>query len=98
MKEEIKAIEVNNPEEIQQILTHVVLKGKGFTTDCLLADVMEAGLSYPDFFKAHGEDPLAEYEGKSPAWATYHVRQGKRVFMVYGDGQTGRRTHFAETP
>ena len=98
MKEEMKPIEINNPEEIERILSHIVLKGKGFTTDCLMADVLEAGLSYPDFFKASGEDPMAEYEGKSPAWATYHVRQGKRVFMVYGEGVSGRRTHFSETP
>jgi hypothetical protein len=94
----VKPIEINDPEEIEKILSQIVLKGKGFTTDCLLAEVIEAGLSYPDYFKAHGEDPLAEFEGKSPAWASYHVRQGKRVFMVYGDGQTGRRTHFTETP
>ena len=97
-KAEISPIEINDPEEIQSILTHIVLTGKGFTTECLLADVIEAGLSYPDFLKAHGEDPFAQYEGKTPAWATYHVRQGKRVFMVYGDGQKGRRTHYAETP
>jgi hypothetical protein len=94
----VKPIEINDPEQIEKMLSQIVLKGKGFTTECLLAEVIEAGLSYPDYFKASGEDPLAEYEGKSPAWASYHVRQGKRVFMVYGDGQTGRRTHFTETP
>ncbi len=94
----MKPIEINDPEQIEKMLSQIVLKGKGFTTECLLAEVIEAGLSYPDYFKASGEDPLAEYEGKSPAWASYHVRQGKRVFMVYGDGQTGRRTHFTETP
>ncbi|MBI1823517.1 MAG: hypothetical protein HY200_10040 [Nitrospirae bacterium] len=91
-------IEMNNPDEIEKLLSHIALKGKGFTTECLMAEVLEAGLSYPDFLKASGEDPLAEYEGKSPAWATYHVRQGKRVFMVYGDGMSGRRTHYSETP
>jgi hypothetical protein len=94
----MEPIEINNPEEIEKMLSHIVLKGKGFTTDCLMADVIEAGLTYPDFFKASGEDSLAEYQGKSPAWATYHVRQGKRVFMVYGDGLSGRRSHFSETP
>lgn len=98
MKETVEPIEINDPEEIEKILSHIVLTGKGFTTDCLLADVIDAGLSYPDFLKAHGEDPEARYEGRSPAWANYHVRQGKRVFMVYGDGKNGRRTHFAETP
>jgi len=91
-------IEMNDPEGIERLLSRIVLKGKGFTTDCLMADVLEAGLSYPDFLKASGSDPLAEYQGVSPAWATYHVRQGKRVFMVYGDGASGRRSHYSETP
>jgi hypothetical protein len=98
MSETINPIEMNNPDEIEALLSHIVLKGKGFTTECLMAEVLEAGLTYPDFLKASGVDPLAEYEGKSPAWATYHVRQGKRVFMVYGDGISGRRSHYSETP
>ena len=91
-------IELNDPEAIQHLLTKIVLTGQGFTTECLLAEVIEAGLSYPDFLKASGEDSEASYDGKSPAWATYHIRQGKKVFMVYGGSGKARRTHFTETP
>jgi hypothetical protein len=94
----MEPIELNDPEEIQQVLSKIVLTGKGFSTDCLLADVIDAGLTYPDFLKAHGTDPGAQYAGQSPAWATYHVRQGKRVFMVYGGDGNLRRTHLTETP
>ncbi len=92
------SLEINDPDKIQEILKGVVLTGSGFTTDCLLADVFEAGLTYPDFFKASGEDPMAYYNGQSPAWETYHLRQGKKVFMVYGMGSKGRRIHTAVTP
>ena len=94
----MQAIEINNPAEIEVFLSKIELTGKGFTTDCLLMDVFEAGLDYPDYLKAEGEDPNASYEGKSPAWAKYHMRQGKRVFMVYGEPGKERRTHFSETP
>ena len=94
----MEPIELNDPEAIQELLTKIVLGGKGFTTECLLAEVIEAGLSYPDFLKASGEDPDAAYDGRSPAWANYHIRQGKKVFMVYGEAGKLRRTHFAETP
>ena len=94
----MEPIEINDPVQIQNMLEAIVLTGKGFTTDCLLADVFEAGMSYPDYFKAMGEDPTAYYEGKAPAWESYHLRQGKKVFMVYGMGQRGRRVQFTETP
>ncbi|GIT64492.1 MAG: hypothetical protein Ct9H300mP23_01190 [Nitrospinota bacterium] len=73
-----------------------MFRGKGFTTECLLGDAYEGGLGYPDYLKAEGEDPDASYEGKSPAWAKYHMRQGKRVFMVYGDKGKDRKTHFSK--
>ncbi len=94
----MQPIQINNPAEIEAFLSKIELKGKGFTTDCLLMDVFEAGLDYPDYLKAEGEDSNASYEGKSPAWAKYHMRQGKRVFMVYGEPGKDRRTHFSETP
>ena len=94
----MKSIEMNDPAKIEEFLSKIVLSGKGFTTDCLLAEVFDAGLDYPDYLKAEGEDPNASYEGKSPAWAKYHMRQGKRVFMVYGEPGKERRTHFSETP
>lgn len=94
----MEPVELNDPAEIEQFLSKISLSGPGFNTDCLLGDVYEAGLDYPDFLKAEGEDPDARYGEESPAWAKYHVRQGKRVFMVYGSASSGRRTHFSETP
>ncbi len=93
----MESIELNDPAKIQEFLLKITLEGDGFTTETLLVDVMDAGLDYPDFLKAEGEDPNAIYDGKSPAWAKYHIRQGKRVFMVYG-GSGSRRTHYSETP
>jgi hypothetical protein len=89
-------MELNDPAQIREFLSRIVLKGEGFTTDSLMGDVMDAGLDYPDFLRAEGEDAQAFYGGNSPAWAKYHIRQGKRVFMVYG-GRV-RKTHFSETP
>ena len=91
-------VQLNDPTEIQDFLSKISFTGEGFTTDSLLLDVFEAGLDYPDFLKAEGEDPEAKYGDKTSAWAKYHVRQGKRVFMVYGGQGTARRTHFSETP
>ena len=94
----MKPLELNDAEKIQEFLTNISLSGDGFTTDCLLVDVFDAGLDYPDFLRAEGEDPEAVFKGESPAWAKYHVRQGKRVFMVYGGSGETRKTHFTETP
>jgi hypothetical protein len=94
----MKPIELNDPAKIEAFLSKIELTGKGFTTECLLIEVLDAGLDYPDYLKAEGEDSNASYEGKSPAWAKYHMRQGKRVFMVYGEPGKERRTHLAETP
>ncbi|NIQ03025.1 MAG: hypothetical protein GWM98_23785 [Nitrospinaceae bacterium] len=94
----MEPIELNDPSKIEEFLSKIKLTGQGFTTDCLLLDVYEAGLDYPDFLKAEGQDPGASYNGQSPAWAKYHMRQGKRVFMVYGGEGRERRTHFTETP
>jgi hypothetical protein len=94
----MKPIELNDPAKIEVFLSKIELTGKGFRTECLLIDVFDAGLDYPDYLKAEGEDPGAAYEGKSPAWAKYHIRQGKRVFMIYGEQGKDRRTHFSETP
>ena len=91
-------IELNDPAKIEEFLGKIKLEGKGFTTECLLMDAYDAGLDYPDYLKAEGEDADASYGGESPAWAKYHMRQGKRVFMVYGGEGKDRRTHFSETP
>ena len=94
----LEAKEINDPEVIQEILSKIKLTGDGFNTDCLLLDVLEAGLDYPDYFRTDGVDPNASYDGKSPAWAKYHIRQGKRVFMVYRGQGKERKSHFTETP
>ena len=94
----MEPIQLNDPAKIEEFLAQIKLTGKGFTTDCLLEDAYDVGLDYPDFLKAEGEDPDASYGGKSPAWAKYHMRQGKRVFMVYGGGDRPRKTHLTETP
>jgi hypothetical protein len=94
----VEAVEISDPEKIREILKGIVLEGDGFTTDCLLVDVYEAGLTYPDYFKATGEDSNAFLNGVGPAWESYHLRQGKKVFMVYGSGARGRRLHTTETP
>lgn len=91
-------IELNDPAKIQEFLSRIAFTGEGFVTDSLLDDVFDAGLVYPDFLKAEGNDSQASYLGKSPAWAKYHIRQGKKVFMVYGGNGSIRRTHFSETP
>lgn len=94
----MEPIELNDPQKIQEFLSQIAFAGAGFTSESLLGDVFDAGLDYPDFLKAEGNDPHASFSGKSPAWAKYHVRQGKKVFMVYGGDGGTRRTHFSETP
>jgi hypothetical protein len=87
---------LTNSEQILEVLANVQLKGKGFTTDCLLDDVLDAGIHEPDYLSASGEDPEAYYQGTPNAWANYHVRQSKKVFTVYG-GMI-RRSQIADTP
>jgi hypothetical protein len=91
-------IELNDPDAIEELLGKISLHGRGFRTDCLLSDVYDAGLTYPDFLKASGSDPDAKYGDQSPAWANYHVRQGKKVFMVYSEAGRDRRIHTTDTP
>jgi hypothetical protein len=92
------ALTLTNSEEILKILSAVSLKGRGFVTECLVGEVMDAGLCEPDYFTATGSDPDAYYNGEPNAWANYHVRQSKKVFMVYGRPNKARRSHIADTP
>lgn len=94
----MEPIELNDPQKIQEFLSQVSFSGEGFTSESLLVEVFDAGLDYPDYLKAEGNDLQASYYGKSPAWGKYHIRQGKKVFMVYGGNGSVRRTHFSETP
>ena len=86
------------PNKILTILSEVALTGKGVTTDCLLDEVLEAGLTSPTYFRADGEDSDASYKGVSPAWAKYHIREWKRVVTVYKAGQNEWRVQSTETP
>lgn len=89
---------LNGAEAIQNFLNEVSLKGKGFCTENLLDSVLDAGFSNPDHLKVSGEDPEAYYMGKSHAWAVYHIREWKRVMMVYGGDNKERRYQITETP
>jgi hypothetical protein len=91
-------ITLTDSEKILNLLAHIALKGKGFVTDCLLDDVIDAGFTAPTHFSAHGEDADAFYSGHSHAWAVYHVREWKRVMMVYGGTNKERRIQITETP
>ena len=89
---------LTNSEEILQTLAHIELKGSGFVTDCLISEVLDAGISEPDYFTASGVDPEAYFKDEPNAWSNYHVRQSKKVFMVYGGEGKTRRFHIADTP
>ena len=94
----MEPIALNNPDEIMQVLGQIALKGKGFTTDCLLEDVLEAGFTEPIYFNGTGEDPDAYYQGKPNAWGVYQIREWKRVMMIYGGSGKERRYQITETP
>lgn len=94
----MKPITLNNPQEIMEVLGQIALKGKGFTTDCLLEEVLEAGFTEPIYFNGTGEDPDAYYQGQPNAWAVYQIREWKRVLMIYGGGDNARRYQITETP
>ncbi len=94
----MEPIVLTNSEEILKLLSGIALKGKGFVSECLMLEALDAGLSEPDYLNASGADPDAYYHGEPNAWAHYHVRQSKKVFTVYGGGGATRRTHIADTP
>ncbi len=91
-------ITIQNPEDILAILADVALRGKGFTTDSLLEYVLEEGFTEPIYLSASGEDPDAFYKGQPHAWATYQVREWKRVLTVSGGAGRDRRVQIRETP
>ncbi len=92
----MEPITLTHGEEILKFLSGIALKGNGFTTECLLFEVLDAGLSEPDYLSATGSDPDAFYLDEANAWAHYHVRQSKKVVAVYGGPV--RRMHIADTP
>ena len=91
-------ITISNPDEILGLLADVSLKGKGFTTECLMDYVLDEGFTEPIFLNATGEDPDAWYKGESNAWAVYQVREWKRVLTVSGGPGKERRVQITETP
>lgn len=92
------SLTVSNPDEILGVLADVSLKGKGFTTDCLMDYVLDEGFMEPIFLNASGEDPDAYYKGQSNAWAIYQVREWKRVLTISGGAGKERRVQITETP
>jgi len=94
----MKDLILTNAQEILQTLSKIELKGEGFVSECLVGEVMDAGISNPDFFRASGEDPDAYYDGQANAWSDIQVRESKKVFMVYGGSGKARRSHIADTP
>tara|TARA_B100000315_G_scaffold198480_1_gene190064 strand:+ start:3301 stop:3585 length:285 start_codon:yes stop_codon:yes gene_type:complete len=94
----MQSIIEQDPKKILAILSDIALSGKGATTECLLDEVLDAGLTAPTYFRAEGEDYDASYQGQSPAWAKYHIREWKRVVMVYKGGQSTWRLQTTETP
>jgi hypothetical protein len=91
-------ITMDDSNAILKLLSDIALRGRGFTTECLLDNVLDAGFTAPDYLNAYGEDPEAYYQGKAPAWAVYHIRQWKRVMMIYGGANKERRYQITETP
>ena len=70
----MQPIEMSDPAKIEEFLSKICLGGKGFTTECLLVDTFEAGLDYPDYLKAEGEDPDAD--------ALSYIHQNKTAALL----------------
>ncbi|TAJ08823.1 MAG: hypothetical protein EPO61_07930 [Nitrospirae bacterium] len=91
-------ITIQNPDAILNLLAEVSLRGKGFTTDCLLDYVLDEGFTEPIYLNAAGEDPEAFFKDQPNAWATYQIREWKRVLTVSGGAGKERRVQITETP
>jgi hypothetical protein len=91
-------ITIQKPDDILTLLADVSLKGRGFTTDCLLDYVLEEGFTEPIYLNASGTDETAFYKGSPNAWAIYQVREWKRVLTISGGTGKDRRVQITETP
>lgn len=89
---------IQNSDDILNFLAEVSLRGKGFTTDCLLDYVLDEGFTEPIYLNASGEDPDASYKNEPQAWAIYQIREWKRVLTVSGGPGKERRVQITETP
>lgn len=85
-------------DEIVNVLAEVSLKGKGFTTECLLDYALDEGFTEPIYLNASGEDPDAFYKGQPNAWAIYQLREWKRMLTISGGPGKERRVQIIETP
>ena len=94
----MKAITIQNPDEILTLLADVSLRGTGFTTESLLDYALEEGFTEPTFLTASGEDPTAFFKGQPNAWSIYQVREWKRVLTISGGPGQERRARITETP
>lgn len=94
----IQPLTISDPDEILTALGQIALRGSGFTTESLLESVLDAGFTEPIYLSATGEDPNAFYQGQAPAWATYQIREWKRVFTVSVGSSGERRSRITETP
>jgi hypothetical protein len=91
-------VSLASSDQILDLLSHVALRGKGFTTESLLDAVLDLGFTEPTQLTADGTDPEAYYHGQPNAWANYHLREWKRVLMIYGGPGQVRRYQITETP
>lgn len=94
----MQPITLQKSDDILNLLAEVSLRGKGFTSDCLLDHVLDEGFTEPIFLNASGEDPDAFYKGQPNAWAVYQVREWKRVLTISGGAGRERRVQITETP
>ncbi len=94
----MEPLTLQKPDEILNWLADVSLRGKGFTTECLLDYVLDEGFMEPIYLNASGEVPDAFYKGQPNAWAIYQVREWKRVLTVSGGPGKERRVQITETP
>ena len=60
----MKPLTIQNSDDILTFLAEVSLRGKGFTTDCLLDYVLDEGFTEQIYLNASGEDPDAYYKGR----------------------------------
>lgn len=91
-------ITIGKSDEILSLLAEVSLRGRGFTTECLMDYVLDEGFTEPIYLNAAGEDPDAFYKGQPNAWAVYQIREWKRVLTVSGGAGKERRVQITETP
>jgi len=94
----LNPIMIGKSDEILSLLADISLRGKGFTTECLMDYVLDEGFTEPIYLNATGEDPEAFYKGQPNAWAVYQIREWKRVLTVSGGAGKERRVQITETP